>query len=171
MQRWRQRSWISYVNRPHRNQSIIICNRRRPPGRTLMAIVHEVALIVNLNKDYDRKIAASISRYAHTAGNWRIYLEDELANRMPDFHHWRGHGVIADIDDEQILRRVLRLAVPWVGIGGTPIDLIPPRIAYVSTDNVRVAQLAAEHLLERGLRHFAYCGIPQTHHNSFARAR
>jgi LacI family transcriptional regulator len=136
-----------------------------------MARAYEVAVILNLNKDYDRKVAASISSYAHTAGNWRIYLEDELANRMPAFHHWRGHGVIADIDDERVLRRVSRLTVPVVGIGGTPIDLAPPEMSYVYTDNVRIGELAAEHLLERGLRHFAYCGIPYSYYNAFAHER
>ena len=43
-----------------------------------MAAAYEVAVILNLNKDFDRKIAASISSYAHTAGDWQVYLEDEL---------------------------------------------------------------------------------------------
>ena len=132
---------------------------------------YEVALILNLNKDFDRKVAASISRYAHAAGNWRIYLEDELANRMPAFEHWRGHGVIAAIEDEQVLRRVRRLNIPVVGIGGSPAHLVPAELSCVRTDNVRIGQLAAEHLLELGLRHFAFCGVPISHYNAFSRER
>jgi LacI family transcriptional regulator len=58
-----------------------------------------------------------------------------------------------------------------VGIGGSPTDLVPSAISYVCTDNVRIGELAAEHLLERGLRQFAYCGIPDSYYNSFARER
>jgi LacI family transcriptional regulator len=136
-----------------------------------MAKAYEVALILNMNKNYDRRIAASISSYAHSAGDWRIYLEDELANRMPDFRHWRGHGVIAHTADKNVLRRISSLTVPVVGIGGAPLELVPPDMAYVCTDNVRTGELAAEHLLERGLRYFAYCGIPYSHYNAFAYQR
>lgn len=100
-----------------------------------MAAVFEVALILNLNKDYDRKIATSISRYAHTAADWRIYLEDELANRIPDFRHWRGHGVIADIDDARILKRVLRLKCPWWGLEGAP-SILSPRGSLMSARTI-----------------------------------
>src|SRR5438067_4724807 len=126
-----------------------------------MAAPYEVAVVLSLNKDYDRKVAAGISQYAHEAGDWRVYLDDEPANRVPDFRHWRGHGVIADFDNERVYHAVLGLALPTVEVGGGILpELVRPGLATVRTDDARIAQLAAEHLLERGLRHFAYCGIP-----------
>ena len=33
-----------------------------------------------------------------------------------------------------------------------------PRAPVVTTDNAAIARLAAQHFMERGFRHFAYCG-------------
>src|SRR5437899_1103831 len=137
-----------------------------------MSVFREVAVILNLNKDYDRKIAVGISRYARKPGDWRVYLEDEPGNKLPAFREWHGHGVIADLDDERVQRSIMGLPVPVVGVGGyAAADLVPRGLAYVATDNVQIAHLAAEHLLERGLRHFGYCGIPYSPRTSWARVR
>lgn len=46
-----------------------------------------------------------------------------------------------------------------VGVGGGYGWFRPDMsIPYVGTDNAAVARLAADHLLERGSVHFAYCG-------------
>lgn len=137
-----------------------------------MAAPFEVAVVLSLNKDYDRKVAAGVSQYAHEAGTWRVYLDDEPANRVPDVRYWRGHGVIADLDDPRVLHAVLGLALPTVAVGGgVPPALARPGIAAVMTDDARIAELATEHLLERGLRHFAYCGIPASPYTAWAAAR
>jgi LacI family transcriptional regulator len=137
-----------------------------------MNVYREVAVILSLNRDYDRKIAVGISRYAHQAGDWRIYLEDEPRNKLPALHDWHGHGIIADLDDKHVERFVLGLAVPMVGVGGFSSPVFRPAgVAYVATDNERIGLLAAEHLLERGLRNFAFCGIPHSPPTSWSQAR
>jgi LacI family transcriptional regulator len=45
------------------------------------------------------------------------------------------------------------------------------KIPYVGTDNTAVARLAADHLLERGFLHFAYCGYSPTPVNGCSRKR
>jgi LacI family transcriptional regulator len=52
-------------------------------------------------------------------------------------------------------RAIRRLNLPVVDVRGT-LDLDWPRI---DTDNRLVAEMAADHLLERGFQHFAYCGF------------
>jgi len=137
-----------------------------------MSVCHEVAVILNLNKDYDRKIAVGISRYAQEVEDWRVYLEDDPSNKLPALREWHGHGVVADLDDERVLRSVRGLPIPMVGVGGfTGPALSSLGIAYVATDNVRIACLAVDHLLERGLRNFAYCGIPYSLYTSWAHER
>jgi LacI family transcriptional regulator len=137
-----------------------------------MNVYREVAVILSLNRDYDRKIAVGISRYAHQAGDWRIYLEDEPRNKLPALHDWHGHGIIADLDDKHVERFVMGLAVPVVGVGGFSSPVFRPAgVAYVATDNEGIGLLAAEHLLERGLRNFAYCGIPHGPPTSWSQVR
>jgi LacI family transcriptional regulator len=137
-----------------------------------MKAIREVLAILNMERDYDRQIATGVSHFAHDTGGWRIYLEYDFANRVPDFHHWHGHGIIADLEDETVLRAVLGRGVPTVGIGGaaTPND-VPAGISYVATDNIRIAQLAADHLLQRGYHLFGFCGIPRGPNTSWAVAR
>jgi LacI family transcriptional regulator len=137
-----------------------------------MSVSREVAVILSLNRDFDRKIAVGISRYAHQAGDWRIYLEDEPRYKLPAVRDWHGHGVIADLDEERVQRFVMGLPVAVVGVGGFSSPIFrPARVAYVATDNARIGLLAADHLLERRLRHFAYCGIPHSSATSWSQAR
>ncbi|MCA9245596.1 MAG: DNA-binding transcriptional regulator, partial [Planctomycetales bacterium] len=86
--------------------------------------------------------------------------------------HWQGDGIIADLDDMHVARRVAQLQIPIVGIGGGAggYDAASP-IPYVRTDNEKIGVLAAEHLLARGFRHFAYCGIPDTPFSPWSKQR
>lgn len=120
-----------------------------------------IAVILNLNKDFDRKIAKGISKFAKEARNWTIYLEDDFANRIPSFQQLHASGVIANLDDREISEPLAALNVPVVGVGGAASQRgVALDVSYVGTDNQKIAKIAAEHLIERGLKHFAYCGIP-----------
>jgi LacI family transcriptional regulator len=64
--------------------------------------------------------------------------------------------VIARIENRRIARAVEDLGLPTVDLRGLLIDLGVPRIV---TDDEAVARLAVGHFLERGFRHFAFCGF------------
>jgi LacI family transcriptional regulator len=56
---------------------------------------------------------------------------------------------------------VAGLSLPVVGIGGLdPDSPLKQNISTVSTDNRKIALLAADYLMRLGLRNFGYCGIP-----------
>ncbi|MFT4559386.1 MAG: LacI family transcriptional regulator, partial [Planctomycetaceae bacterium] len=74
----------------------------------------DVAFILNINKPYDRKVVEGIARYVRTKANWRVYVEDEPMARIPDLRRWKGHGVIADLDDQQAVDAVKTMKVPVV---------------------------------------------------------
>ncbi len=136
-----------------------------------MPITRQVALLMRVNKDYDRQIIAGISQYAGE-NHWSVYLEDEPHERIPRQSQWFGDGIIADLDDPHMARVVSRAGVPAVGIGGysDPASL-PFEIPYVATDDLANGRLGAEHLMSCGLQHFAFCGIPATAYNAWARTR
>ena len=121
-----------------------------------MPITRQVALLMRVNKDYDRQIIAGISQYAGE-NHWSVYLEDEPHERIPRQSQWFGHGIIADLDDPHTARVVARAGVPAVAIGGysDPVSL-PFDIPYVATDDVANGRLGARHLIQCGLRHFAF---------------
>ncbi len=132
----------------------------------------EVALILNVNKPYDRKVVAGIARFTRTNRSWRLYVEDEPLAKIPNLSRWRGQGIIADLDDQQVLDAVVGLKIPVVNIGGAVFDESWTHDKpYVTTDNEAVARTAAEHLMNQGFTNFAYCGIRQTPFNPWSQMR
>jgi LacI family transcriptional regulator len=91
-------------------------------------------------------------------GPWSIYLAERGLGEAPPawLQGWSGDGVIARIENRRIARAVEDLRVSIVDLRGLLTDLGVPRIV---TDDRAVARLAVGHFLERGFRHFAFCGF------------
>jgi LacI family transcriptional regulator len=73
---------------------------------------------------------------------------------------WKGHGIIARIENETIAKAILARKLPAVDVS---FGLEHSPFPRVVTDSLETTRLAAEHLLERGLRNFGYCGDNQYH--------
>jgi LacI family transcriptional regulator len=131
----------------------------------------EVALALNLHNAYDRKIVAGIARFLRENRTWHLFFETELESLLPDPRRWSGDGVIADLDDSALARRLPRLKIPVVGIGGAVVGSGKDRPPYVGTDNTAIGLIAAEHLIECGFRNFAYCGVRRTPTNPWSALR
>ena len=58
-----------------------------PEKDSPMPITRQVALLMRVNKDYDRQIIAGISEYAGE-NHWSVYLEDEPHERIPRQSQW-----------------------------------------------------------------------------------
>lgn len=99
-----------------------------------------------------------VLRYAIDHGcNWSYVTAPEtLALSVLDLRGWRGDGIIAALNTPAEAACVKELAPPIVNISGTLTKTPVPR---VSLDNGLVGQVAAEHLIERGFREFAYYGL------------
>lgn len=106
-----------------------------PPRRVLMALGY-----------YDPQLHQGITRYAREAG-WVLDTSMAHYGTIPD--HWRGDGVITILLSERgdITRFIRRQKVPVVALYADAPQVQVPRVVL---DDVRIGQLAAEHLLERG---------------------
>jgi LacI family transcriptional regulator len=120
----------------------------------------DVAVILDPTNLYQRRILRGIAEHVHRAGGWRLFIEPRAADMVPDPRTWRGDGVIAYFNDSRVTRLVERLGVPAVSIERGEGEL-PSRIPLVMTDNAAIGRLAAEHFLERGFEHLAYCGATE----------
>jgi len=90
-------------------------------------------------------------------GPWTIFQhERRLYDAVPAWlKRWEGDGIIARIGSPQIAEQIRMKRLPTVDLLGLhPI----PNVPAILTDHEAVARVAADHLLERGLTHFAYCG-------------
>jgi LacI family transcriptional regulator len=116
-----------------------------------------VALLIETSNAFSRELLHGIRDWMRSHGPWTIHLSEQgRGNRPPAWlRGWRGDGIIARIETAEIARAVRRCGVPVVNVSAAGLA---PEFPAVISDSAAIAQLAAAHLLERGFRHFAYCG-------------
>ncbi len=118
-----------------------------------------MALIVESSIAYGRGVLRGIARYLKERGPWSIFLEQrELGAALPDWiGRWKGDGIITRSDDP----RLARTGLPMVGL----FDRVErrARTPMILNDNRAVGRIAAQHLLDRGLRHLAFHGVRGEH--------
>ncbi len=125
-----------------------------------------IGLVFTYNLHYCRGILQGIKRYAEGRSEWTLLLLGPEPKALRDLRAFRPAGVIAYIFREGLHKALIGLHKPLVNVCGVLPNLNIPR---VGVDNVMVGQLAAEHLLERGLRHFGYVG--HSRHRGTTRSR
>jgi LacI family transcriptional regulator len=123
-----------------------------------MARRPHVALIVETSIVYGRQILRGITRYLRAHQPWSVFLEQrELFASPPKWlKDWRGDGIICRPTNHLIAERLGKARVPVVDLGDVREGVGLPRIA---SDDGAIGRLAADHLLERGFRQFAFCGF------------
>ena len=75
----------------------------------------------------------------------------------PWIERWNGDGIISRASTPESARKVVQTGIPTVDLNDQVRDTGLPQ---VHADHAAIARLAAEHLLERGFRHFAFFGFP-----------
>lgn len=130
--------------------------RPAPPG----AALRHVAVLIETSGSYGRGILQGIAKYNRAHGGWSTFFRPEGPKTPPPawLRGWKGDGILARIDPRELTALSRRSRVPIVNLRGSG-DALP--FPHVTTDNAEVGQLAAVHLLERGLRHFALFGRPK----------
>lgn len=134
---------------------------------------YKINLLFNANKIYDRQVIEGIGEYLHAnQSNWDIYIEDDFTTNLENIKNWQGDGVIADLDNPDILAAVQHLNCPVVGVGGSYANQDDyPLFPYVATDNHALVSVALEHLKAKGLEQFAFYGFPETPYYQWAKER
>lgn len=126
----------------------------------------KVAVILQLWQNYDRGILQGISAYVQERRDWSVFVEEVEHQRIPDFTTWDGDGLIVNFDNAHVVRALRGVDKPIIAVGGGHGSHEPESgIPYIATDDETIGRLAAEHLMGRGLRHFAFCGYPKTRTN------
>lgn len=116
-----------------------------------------VALLIESSRSYGRELLMGIAKYLRIHGPWSIEFEEgDPSEMLPAwFDRWKWDGIIARVSTEQMAEVLADTGAPVVDLSGTLPDAEFPRIR---SDEDTVGRLAAEHLIERGFQHFAFCG-------------
>ncbi len=120
----------------------------------------KVALLIETSNAYARGLLQGIVRYIREHSPWSFYLPEQGRGDVPPdwLANWQGDGIIARIENQEIARSVSASGLPAVDVSAARML---PLLPWVETDDRSIARLAAEHLLDRGFKHFGYCGDPR----------
>jgi AraC-like DNA-binding protein len=121
-----------------------------------------VAIVMDTTVSFDREIVAGAAQYAREAGDWQLYMEEERGHRLPNRAAWKGHGILASFDDHDTVEAIVATGLPVIAVGGMGCHDPQSGIPRVATDHARIATLAADHFLDRGLQSFAFYGPAHT---------
>lgn len=122
-----------------------------------MAARPRVALLIEMSNGYARELLYGIRAYLREHSPWTIHLAEHGRGGLPPawLRGWTGDGIIARVENRRIADALHATGRPVVDVSAA---LPEPEFPRVATDSQAVTRLAAEHLLERGFRHFGYCG-------------
>lgn len=128
-----------------------------------------VALLIETSNSYARGLLEGIVTYVRAHDPWSIWLPEQRRGESPPewLKRWRGDGIIARIETEEIARLLRRTGLPLVDVSAArPLTTVP----WVETDDDAIARFAVEHLAERGFRRLAFVGEPQFNWSRFREA-
>lgn len=129
-----------------------------PEFETSMDPVKRVAILVDTSTTWGRDVIAGVHRYSRENVGWQLFVEPrgvEQRRWLPT--EWKGDGVIARVGFVELAKKLKSLKLPVVNVSG--ITLPKVNFPRVVSDQVAAANLAAEHLLARGFRHFGYFSL------------
>ncbi len=117
-----------------------------------------VALLIETSSVYGQRLLQGISRYLRTHRPWSVYLEEREFDSVPPrwFETWRGDGAISRWSGASVARVLRRADVAVVDLSNRRAPFGPPRI---TSDDRAIGRLAADHLRDRRLHSFAFCGF------------
>jgi len=129
-----------------------------------------IAVLIDLHEYFTRSVAVGIRKFFRTRDRWVCETIDPANNEDWSWlKEGNWDGVVAYGIHKSLVTFLQKWGIPSVNVSNSlpPLDSIP----RVISDDYAVGKLAAEHFLERGLRHFAYFGnsayVAQVRHEGF----
>lgn len=149
---------------PRKKRRAICYNPRMKTSPVSHAAAPHILVTLPTANFTHRRILEGILAYAREKGPWLFHLNtgDIAAQGLKRAQRWGVDGVILLSANRDILARAARLNCPTVLINA-PLNVRTRRrnVVIVRRDNPNLGRLAAEHLLARGFRSFAFVGSPR----------
>lgn len=118
----------------------------------------KVALLVETSTGYGRQILEGVARFLRSRHRWALFVEQRGLRAAPPkwLTRQKWQGIISRVADRRLSRAFHRLNIPVVDLNDLYYDIGFPQIL---SDNVAIGRMGADHLRERGFRHFGFCGF------------
>src|SRR5271169_6694268 len=133
--------------------------------------IPEVALLLETSTEYGRGLLRGILKYVSLHGPWSLSVAPgHLDQSLSTAASWKGTGIIARVRTPEMAKWVRSTRLPLVVsslLESQPFTL-NGRCGEIRTDSEAIARMGAKHLLDAGLRRFAFCGFA---HHQWSAAR
>jgi LacI family transcriptional regulator len=126
------------------------------------AQVPQVALLLETSTEYGRGLLRGILRFSRLHGPWSLCVAPgHFDQALPKAKSWKGNGIIARISSREMEARIKSTGLPFVAssLFESRALLQAGRYGEIRTNSVQIGRMGALHLLDAGLRHFAFCGF------------
>ena len=123
---------------------------------------YRVALLIEENREIGRGLLRGIAQYSRVNGLWCFYRETpfyeklSVRERIQRIREWQPDGIIMR-EQGRMDAALLEMGVPLVYSSHRcgPV----PGIPNILGDDRQIGTMAADYLLNRGFRHFGFCGF------------
>ena len=125
----------------------------------------KVALLIETARGYGRQVLRGIIDYANHHGQWSFYVTPgDFEQALPEMAQWGGTGIVARIMTPRMAKAIAATGLPTIALD-LPEEQSAEGSPYFGfselvTDSFSAAQMAAEHLLDKGFKHYAFVGTP-----------
>lgn len=121
-----------------------------------MGSLKKIILLIETSREFGRELLNGIARYSKLHGPWSFYLEPRaLKSSIPRIKNWNADAII--MRNSVISADLISLKLPTILCLHESRRL--KHLPVVTTDSSVIARLASEHLLNRGMKNFAFCGF------------
>lgn len=119
--------------------------------------LQRIGLVFGYGLAYYRDILRGIKHFAEQRSDWIFTPLSPDSQSVQSLRSVKFDGLIAHVYSVELAEALIALRKPVVNVSG----VLPEQPIYrVSVDHLLVGRMAAEHLLDRGFRHFGYVGYP-----------
>lgn len=130
-----------------------------------MSKPRKILLLIESGRGFGRDLIAGIAGYARFHGPWSFYTYPPFFRAMETnreiLYRLKNEGIDGIISREMAeFRDIARMNIPVIfATTIRPKDVeVPDKYPIMTSDDKQIGKLAAEHLLNCGFKHFAYCG-------------
>ena len=139
-----------------------------------MQKTRRIILLINTSRACERQFVYGIAQYAELNGPWTFYRKPKYYIKpnsqsisLTQLKNWRPDGII--VSDTEKLNDIISLNIPTIVHS---IKKDTHKLPSIVGDCSKSGQMAAEHLLQRGFKNFAFCGVgnfywSKSRHESF----
>ncbi len=124
-----------------------------------MSQMRHVGVLLSTHFRHCAGILRGIFAAVRPSKSWVLMRRPNYGSIIEQVANWRVDGYIAHLYNPQLARELVQIDLPVVNTSGALPDE-GARFPRVALRDDRIGQMAAEHLMSKGLEHFGFVGNP-----------